>query len=221
MCYNAPVSYVSFLVIFSISLILSRSPHHEYRALYLFILGISLIQLIEGLHHSKILNSNVTGKYLYITLWTQIIFLYYGIALNQSENISTNKHTFYTLFALVLFILVLWKANEQEKDGDYTVIENQGHLSWSCCSDNPSVLSNSKSILPGYQSVLYAVSMLVGLILVWKLSHYSGKIGILILYGIVSFFIVHFKYPAFHFATMWCFAAIGFALLTLVFNNKQ
>ena len=210
---TAKASITSWWIFALMSLFLWYRNEGYDRSLSVFVFTLGLTQLIEyGVHSGT--DPHQSGRALYITLWLQCLVLAIGvfIFINSSKDPdepSTSENVINTiagwnlfLFAIVFVVaLVLLFTSESTFSGGWTV---SGSMEW--YMDGEPML--------GRWGWLYLIGIFVPLLLIF--AYYAwADVGLVnnILYGILTAVYVIYIYPPAAFSSMWCYLAVGFALL--------
>ncbi len=201
MCFNAPVSFLTFFVGMCIAYeIWNRPKEKTYEKKYdywnaLFIVSFISMQFAEGLAW---LNYDI-ARYLVI-----YIVSLQPVIQSLGNAYFNNQPLFYipVIIGLILFGIV--------KIPDKIGVGPNGHLDWFVNFDN--------KLYYTIYFIFYFTFMLVPLFWQQPLSRYSP----LIIYGVGTLIWTLYNYMETNeFSSMWCFLAIGYAFLAYFVNMKS
>jgi len=201
MCFNAPVSFLTFFVGMYIAYeIWNRPKEKAYEKKYdywnaLFIVSFISMQFAEGLAW---LNYDI-ARYLVI-----YIVSLQPVIQSLGNAYFNNQPFFYipVIIGLILFGIV--------KIPDKIGVGPNGHLDWFVNFDN--------KLYYTIYFIFYFTFMLVPLFWQQPLSRYSP----LIIYGVGTLIWTLYNYMETNeFSSMWCFLAIGYAFLAYYLNKNN
>lgn len=201
MCFNAPVSFITFLTgIYIAYEIWSRQADEAYQKNYdywnaLFIVSFILVQLWEGFIW---LGFDLAKYFLVLTIGLQPIVQSFGNAYFNGQPL------FYIPTIIGLLFLLFFSVPEKMGKGI------NGHLNWQMNTDKNTFFY----LLFG---VFYFVFMSIPLI--WQVPF--SRYGILVVYGVITLIWSFYNFNSSgEFSSMWCFLAIGYAFLAYLVNKK-
>lgn len=200
MCYNAPVSFTTFVIgIYIAYEIWVRNAKDAYNKNYdywnaLFVVSFISMQFAEGLAW---LNYDI-ARYLIVYIVTlQPIIQSFGNAYFNGQKI------FYIPVLIGILFILLIRVPENIGVGP------NGHLDWSLRFDN--IWSYSLYF------IFYYGFMLIPLF--WQIP--ITRFYPLIIYGVGTLLWTNYNYKATgEFSSMWCFLAIGYAILAFYLNRQ-
>jgi hypothetical protein len=200
MCFNAPVSFITFFVGMYIAYELwSRKKEEAYEKKYdywnsLFVVSFILMQLAEGFAW---LGYDLAKYFIIFIVGLQPIVQSFGNAYFNGQPL------FY--IPVIIGFMLLSVLRVQEKIG----VGLNGHLNWFLNFDN--------KMWYFIYFAYYFTFMTVPLFWQVPLNRYS----ILAVYGILTLLWSVYNYQlSGEFSSMWCFLAIGYAILAYIVNLK-
>lgn len=215
MCYDAKSSLLGWVVGTGLGLALWYRNWAYDRIFAAFIIIFSLIQLLEYGAHSMARGSQ-TSRLIYLVLWLQPFILAVMV-----YTYLPNTITFWWLvlmsIALGVAIITLLFSSD-----NWTIYQGvEGHLVWERTIDgvSPGEVGQTRSgfmnlwTLPG--SWLYLLGLFVPILLLMWYSQGWLRMGmiILFLYGLITLFYTMTRYSTGEMGSMWCYYAVGFAML--------
>jgi hypothetical protein len=221
MCFNKETSFFTWIVAFTIGVVLLIKGSFWKG---LFLLTFSVIQLLEAIVWLSIengdnsLNSNTT-KIILLALWLQPIVnvlcaIRFGMCsaqtpLGESLRCAAKQLFIYLLGALILtFVYSLYRVFSDEKFK--THIGPTGHLIWT----NNNNLFSSNPVTSNILGTLYIIGLCVPLIF---MQHAFGPLlvmGVTVLWSFFNY------WKTKEFSSMWCFSAASLSIVYSLSDSK-
>lgn len=208
MCIDAKTSLNSFIMSFAISIILIMRNNQDDIWIASFIIAFSFIQFLEYSIWSHIDDEQ---KNHYYTRLIPLVLLSHPIVQTMGALLSNQNNqllSFVVLFYIILFIICFvnldnytYKSSKGEK----------GHLVWYRTSKK----TNQKELLIKPLTnfgIFYIIGLIFGLFFMK-----SSKKYYLITHGVFSYFYLSRFYQYGEFSSMWCFIAILYSFIALIF----
>jgi hypothetical protein len=192
MCFNAPISFSTFLIELFISLYLYNRNKNYDRMNSIFILSFALIQLWEGGIWENQQASFVA--LIFLSLWLQPIAQFYGsYIVTQMPFLK-----YFTYFYLITFVFILYKTFTSE----FSVVTGPNHhLVW--LRNNSTNFFNSSFLI-----FIYFFGLLFPLI--------YTKQWILLIVGLFTLFYSLYNYlKSNETSTFWCYSAIIYSIVAI------
>jgi hypothetical protein len=200
MCYNAPVSFTTFFVGMYIAYELwSRKKEEAYEKKYdywnsLFVVSFILMQLAEGFAW---LGYDIAKYFIIYIVGLQPIVQSFG-------NAYFNGQPLFYIPVIIGFLLLSFVRNPEKISAGIN-----GHLNWSVKFDNVFIALLCLS----YYFIFISLPML------WQVP--LKRYIILGIYGVLTLLWSLYNYQiSGEFSSMWCFLAIGYAILAYIVNMK-
>lgn len=211
MCYTAKASVTAWWILAMMSLFIWYRNERFDRALAVFIFALALIQLIEYGVHSGVSPSQA-GQALFLTLWLQCLVLAIGVFVfikgaRDADETSTRENVVSLIsgWNLALFAIVFLAAIIYSFTLDFSASPGpSGHIEW---------YANGGPLLGGW-GWIYLLGVFGALLLLFAFYNFADlPLGILILYGLLSFAYIARNFERQAFTSMWCYLSVGFAFL--------
>jgi len=207
MCWNSPISIVTFIIEVTICIYLFRRNKNFDRMNSIFILSFSLIQLLEGfiwLGVSDKCEYNGFVSLIPIALWLQPLAQSYGLYYVYKNNKDLGRLIdvkYIPIILMFLYMIFFVYSIFKNKKSVVTIGEHK-HLNWNC---GQAILDNSLMIF------VYLFGILFPLFLTkkWKL----------IFLGLITLIYSLYNYSrSKESSSFWCFLGLLYAIVA-VFQN--
>jgi len=227
MCFNSTSSIIAFSFGTFISILLLLKKEYFYS---LFSFSIVIIQLIEYFAHKSIDNNNkslniLSSKLIYIIIFLQPIIFTLGLIYFPPSNIEfkfKNRLSNFIILGIIYLImfLLLWFYNEKNNGFKITYInkcDNICRLNWSM------LLTNMLYSLP---FVILYFCLFINFNFITKNNnlYILNNFTTLILFASILYTIFVDKAKTFNtiysvFPSLWCFLAVFYGLIILIFKK--
>lgn len=211
MCFDYKSSVGAWLLASGISIYMLANPQTYYNWIPLLILTFAQIQILEAIlwvnnNNNSNINEFITTLIPFFLLLQPLVNSYVGYK-------NTNEDLLYYLTLVFVFVILYYILIAKQSSYNTTVGPNN-HLVWNRYDQN-----NNKVPLLGNNIVivLYLVGIFVPLFFIPDLT---------LRYVIITYALITFVYSMYNYlntdemGSMWCYLAVGIAVLALVFNRK-
>jgi hypothetical protein len=216
MCFSKETSFFTWIVAFTIGVVLLQKGSYWKG---LFLLTFSAIQLLEAIawlsieNGDDLLNSNTT-KIILLALWLQpIVNVLCAILFGHFGEYIVYKQLFiYLLGALIVtFIYSLYRifSGEQFK----THVGPTGHLIWTHTPNNTNLFAQDR-----FLSTLLGALYIIGLCA--PLFFMPNHFGPLLVMGSTVLWSFNNYWKTKEFSSMWCFSAATLAIVYSLFDTN-